>query len=424
MSKDLVQQLSKMKHAGVNPRGEWIQKNRSVLLSQIKNTIPAKSEKQPLENIWSGMSIFMPRALVYQFVRPLAVLLIVALVATRIVSDVDAAYEAVPGDLWYPAKIAAEKTQLTVASIIGDKNSQTKLHIKFAQNRASETAKILHTNDPDKIAKVSATVANLKNEISNLNASLSSDTTGGSTNLQADVVKDMHDTTAQIQTVLTDANKDLQVNASTSPAVASEIIATSNLIKDTSIKAVEVLVDKHLQGDAAVTSADVNKAVSTTLDTIVNDAAQNKQNVDNAKNAVETAKTEVKDLAQSAGKTGESAATFASTTKALAEQLTTATNQAAKAVTASQEADKKVTEAKALLGSGDLAQAVDKIKEASQVTQELQKISDATLQKAQQVLPIVQIIKETVSTTTTSSAASTATATPVKIAVPTTSIKK
>ncbi len=392
MSNRLVRQLSTMKHAGVNPRAEWVEKNRSLLLSQIKNTVPVSVPKQTFENIWSGLSIFIPRPLVYQVVRPIAVLLVVAFVATRIVSDVDAAYEALPGDLWYPAKIAAEKTQLTVAGIMGDKNTQTKLHIKFAQNRASEAAKILRTNDPDKVAKVSATVANLKDELTTINASLSKDQVSVK-QIPAEVVKDVHETTAQIQTVLIDASKDILANASTSITITNEIKDTNNLIKDTSIKAVEVLVDKHLQGDSAVTPDDVNKAVSTTIDTVVNEVAQTKQSVDSTKNVVENVKSEMKDLAQTAGKTSDPTG-IVSTTKALTAQLTTVASDANRAAAVSLEADRKVTEAKVFLGTGDLAQAVDKIREASQATQELQKISDATLQKAQQVLPIVQIIKD------------------------------
>ena len=48
--------------------------------------------------------------MVYNFVRPMATLLIIAMVATSgWIATVDASYNAIPGEWLYPAKRATEK---------------------------------------------------------------------------------------------------------------------------------------------------------------------------------------------------------------------------------------------------------------------------------------------------------------------------
>ncbi|KKQ40686.1 MAG: hypothetical protein US58_C0014G0048 [Candidatus Magasanikbacteria bacterium GW2011_GWA2_37_8] len=39
MSKEIIAQLTSLKNAEVNPKQEWLTKNRALLLSQIKNTV-------------------------------------------------------------------------------------------------------------------------------------------------------------------------------------------------------------------------------------------------------------------------------------------------------------------------------------------------------------------------------------------------
>jgi hypothetical protein len=42
MSKYIIRQLNLLKNGLVNPREEWVEKNRSLLFSQISNTLPEK----------------------------------------------------------------------------------------------------------------------------------------------------------------------------------------------------------------------------------------------------------------------------------------------------------------------------------------------------------------------------------------------
>ena len=55
---------------------------------------------------------------------------------------------------------------------------------------------------------------------------------------------------------------------------------------------------------------------------------------------------------------------------------------------------KKADEAKDLLSQGDLSKAMDKVKEISAAGKEAEKISDATLKSAQNVLTAVNVVKD------------------------------
>ena len=112
MSQELIRQLKQLKHHEVNPSEAWLKNNRALLLSQIKNTIGVEPNRQAgrVEKIWAGLSIFLPQPMVYNFVRPMATLLIIAMVATSgWIATVDASYNAIPGEWLYPAKRATEK---------------------------------------------------------------------------------------------------------------------------------------------------------------------------------------------------------------------------------------------------------------------------------------------------------------------------
>ncbi|OGH69161.1 MAG: hypothetical protein A2754_00615 [Candidatus Magasanikbacteria bacterium RIFCSPHIGHO2_01_FULL_47_8] len=399
MSRELIRQLKQLKHDEVSPREEWLKGSRELLLSQIKNTVSdSESSSAPtLEKVWAGLSIFLPKPVVYNFVRPIAVILVVVTVATTAYSGtVKASYETLPGDWLYPAKRATEKTQVTVASIMGDKNTETKLHVEFAKRRAAETKQMVQSGNPQKAGRVSATVADLKTEMNSINSKLD-ETKQDSTNMQAEVVKDVKENTEQIKTLLQEVKNNLAISTTTADKILSkEVNETKSLVKDVSIKAVEVMLAKHLEGDTAISKEEVKQAISNGLDKAATDAVESKQNVDGAKIIMEAANVEVKDLAQAGGKQNKNS--LGPATKEITEQISTVTNQTVAAVLKTEavtiELGKRITEAKVLLGSDNLAEAVDKMKEAAMVTNEVEKISDTAIEKTQTVSQIVQVIKE------------------------------
>lgn len=400
MSKNLISQLKQLKHGEVKPSQVWLKNNRAVLLSQIKNTVSAQPTKINLENVWNAMALFMPRPVVFNIVRPMAVLLIVSVVATSgWITGVDAAYNTLPGDWLYPAKRAAEKTQITMAAMVGADKAETKLHAEFAKRRADETKQILVGNDPSKQARAQEMVNDLKIEIANVNQKLDEIKNDPNKTLSADVVKDVKQDTDAVKNTLQEVKTSLlsiaAQNTSTTPATdaavqtVQAVSEVKDLAKDASIKAVEVMVTKHLEGDKSVSVADVKKEINTTLQASATDAAQSSHSVGKIKDVVNAAKTQAADL--SANKTNSVDTTAALTQKI--SEISTATNVAvAQTKTAVQTTDQAVAKAVDSLNKGDLNQAVQAMKDVNTVTKEAEKIYDKTIVNAAQLVPVSPVV--------------------------------
>lgn len=401
MSKRLIQQLKGLKHGEANPRAEWVKNNRDFLLSQIKNTLPVEQQfaRTSWQSVWPTLSIFLPQNFVYNVLRPAVILLVVISVASSgWITTVDAAYDSLPGDLLYPAKRAAEKTQATVVAVLGDKNAETKLHVKFAKRRATETKKIvaIAATNPKKKSNAIQAVAELKKEIQNVGDSLtemkiaSAEQQGA-----AEAAKDVGQNTEQIKMVLKEVKDDLLVSSSTEDrALSQEVAEVKDLVKDVGMQAMEVMVTKHMEGDQSVSSDEVKQSINKTLQAVATDATESKQNAQSAQIVVEAVKTEA--TAQSKILPLPAVTTESKALEEKVSNVSAETKEAAIQTTAaSLEVDKKVIEAQKLLVSGDLAGAMDIAKEASTAASQSEKISDSALQQVQSVVPIV-VVKESV----------------------------
>lgn len=403
MSKDILRQLKNLKSGEVNPRADWVSKNRSLLLSQIGNTVNASDKPNfSARSVWDGLSIFFSPNTVNFAMRPIAILLIVSLVfLTSKIATVDAAYQALPGDLLYPAKRVVEKTQVAVAQVMGDQKSETKLHSEFAKRRASETQRLMKGDDPQKNAKVTQTLTDLKQELTSVNQTLS--TTGAVT---ADVAQEVKQNTEDITDTLKQVKNNLVVD-NTNTNLTQQVNSAKDAAKTTELNAVQTMVTQNLQGDNTVTKEEVKQEIANTLNNAVTDAASNKQNADDANKVVEAVKVEVKDLTKDPAAGVE----MTSSTKDLSNKITVMAAEtkdaSAKANVIVKEMDKKVTEAKALLSTDDLSQALDKVKEATATSQKVEAITDQTIASVQKVLPVMSVVvKENATTALVTSTAS------------------
>jgi len=413
MSKGILRQLKDLKSGEVNPRAEWMQTNRSVLLSQIKNTInPSESRQSTPKNIWEGLAIFFSPNTVNFALRPVAILLIVSLVLlTGKIATVDAAYEVLPGDLFYPAKRVVEKTQVAVVKIIGDKKTETKLHSEFAKRRASEANRMVVSGDAQKAEMVSQTLSDLKQELKSVDVKLDNPS-----DVTADVVREVKQNTEEIRNTLNQVKNNLIVDDG-GKNLTQEVAAAKDAAKDTEMKAVQTMVDKHLQGDATVTKDEVKQVINDTLKNVVGEATESKQNAEDAKNVVEAVKTEVKDLTRNPVVGVE----VASSTKALTEKISVAASEAndasVKTDALAKEVDKQALEVKALLSTDDLTEAVNKVKEAVENGKKAEQITDQSIANVQKVLPVMSVVvKDNVNTvvaTSTNNIVITVSTTPV-----------
>jgi hypothetical protein len=398
MRKNLVRQLRSLKHEVVKPSAGWVQKNRSLLLSQIRNTVSEKESVPFNTRIATALALFMPQTIIAGTVRFVAGFLVISVVAPSLYyGTVMASQGALPGEGLYEAKRYTEKIQVTVVSLIGNSQDETKLHVELAKRRADETNII--SRDPEKVGNIASTVADLKSELSTISDKL--DQTNN--NLSADTAKDIKTNTDQIKNVLQDA-KDSLLTASPDSNLADQVKQTKDMVQDVSVKAVEVLVTKHLGGDTSVSRDDVKAAIDSTVQGVVGDVNQSKQNIAGVQTILQSAKTEVSSFAAASS----SDPVVSSTVKT----ITTAYDQANQAVqvtdTISQEANRTVTEVQKLLGSDNLTQAVNRMKDLTQASQSVETISDKTIEQTQPLIPL-EVMKVLVATDTTTISATTGT---------------
>lgn len=398
MKKDVRAQLKSLKHKAVKPSETWVKKNRDVLMSQISASRPTKVSLPLQRRLSSALAIFMPETMVLATARTVATFLIAAVVAPSLYyGTVMASQGALPGEGLYEAKRYTEQIQVTVVGLIGSPSAETQLHVELAKRRADETSQII--KDPSRISKVAPTVQELQNEITTINTQLDS---VNSKTMSANVAKDVKQNTDQIaDTLKTVKNSLLTTRTPENKILADQVKETSNMAQDVSVKAVEVLVTKHLQGDQTVSKDEIKDVINSSAQVTVDKAAQTKVSIDGVKSVLENAKAEVKDLA------GLSIdPTVVSTTKEISNQINSViskTDDAAKQTDeASAVAVQAASEVKQLLGDDNLTQAVDKIKQLTQVNQQLENISDITLEQSNPLLPIAQVVKEVIGSSASS----------------------
>lgn len=393
MSRELISQLKNLKHKDITPNDAWLKQNREVLLSQIKNNAKTSSNS-PYENFWIGMSVFFGEKVMLNVVKPLSILLIVAMVGTSgWIATVDAAYESLPGDILYSAKRVVEKTQITTAAVLGNKTTETKLHSEFAKRRANEIKKVATSQDPKKAEKVTETVKDLKDEMNNLTNKLENE---NQVSIAANTLKEVQKNTESIKTVLSEIKEDLSMTATNTidKSVVEEISQAKDIAKDVAMKTVEVVVIKHLEGDNTITKEEVKKMLDDTVKNTVNETLQKTENLIGVNNIVEAVKTEIKVL-DSVTSTAFSASSSADLAQQI-ENIASTTKQAAlQTQEVIKDSDKKTDELQNMLDSDDLAGVLNMIKEVNEVNKAVEKIIDTAVGSVQLALPpVVTIVKE------------------------------
>ena len=416
MSVDIVNNLKKLKDSGVSPDKEWVAKNRDLLLYQVKNTVQEEKSSFSVSNLWSAMSVLMPKRLVYSVVRPLAVIcLIIGLTSSGWIATVDASYNALPGDWLYPAKRAAEKTKIVAASIVGSKKAETKYHAEAAKQRAEEVKQIVKGTDQDKKTKVPQAISDLREEINQVDKNLEEIKSDPSQTQSDEMVKNIKVETDNIKLSLKEVQTDLLVSTENEDKILSQSIAeTSSEVKAVEVKAVEVAVAKHLEGDVSVTSEEIVDMIGIALQDAVEEVEESKQSVVEAGKVVEGVKSAKDDSDIAAdilllGTTSTIPVKVVITSSTIAqakvdsdlqvkiEEVSTQTKEAgAKTEEVSGRMNEKVNELKGLLEAGTLETVVEKMKEVNIVVKEAGDLSAKAVANVTEAFPVVKVAESEV----------------------------
>ena len=261
-------------HGQIEPDRAWVARNRGVLLSQIKNTVNAARVAPSLHDrvftqAKQAAKLFLPQNIV-GLVRSVGfVSLALLLTVSGWIASVSAAQNSLPGDTLYNVKLATEKTELIVATVVGGQKDKVNTLLKHASNRVEEYHKS-KTTDQAKVA-----IQSLKQSIESTSQSLDAigvsqpdeaTTVAKTVNEKTEILLNSLDTKPATELPQTVENSIEGVGAAD---LQKEIGEATHLIEVTGVKAVQVLVENTLAGDQSIYPQEIKATVEKKLDDIV-----------------------------------------------------------------------------------------------------------------------------------------------------------
>ncbi|MEK9152854.1 MAG: DUF5667 domain-containing protein [Patescibacteria group bacterium] len=235
--KKTFQQIRNNERGGT-PREAWVLQNRDILMMQVRNTMDPKPAGFP-ERLRHVLRLFVPMEAMAVAGRAMGIfVLVLGTVMGGGLASVQAYRDAFPGELFYKVKLATEKVQLTLAP---NDAYRTRLHVEFADRRADEIAHLAEASSVNQIPAAN-TIAAFSGEVSALENGLetlrSSDPEG-----VVEVAKLLERKFDVYQGMLRKAGQTLP--STIKPSLAAAI----DMVDGASIKAIAVIVEKHLAGD-------------------------------------------------------------------------------------------------------------------------------------------------------------------------------
>jgi hypothetical protein len=256
--------LRKIRNGRLQPSHDWVARNRAVLLAQIRNTVQAPDAEKPvrtvrklLVSLKQAMRLFLPVRLV-AVGRSVSIASLAGLLAVGgWIASVSASYGSLPGEALYHVKVAAEKTELLMATALGDNTARVETLLKHAGNRVEE----VHNSKTQGQATVA--INSLKKSIASANKTLLS-------------AEEKADPAAALMAKVVTQKTDLLLESieTSSSSQSKELGEAAHLIEVAGVRAVEVLVEQNLAGNADVSLEEVTVAVGKKLEKIVTDISR------------------------------------------------------------------------------------------------------------------------------------------------------
>lgn len=242
-----VNELSKILTAVKNerrggaPHDSWVSRERDILMMQVRNTMDLNAKPGIGDKVRHLFGIFLPLQTMALAGR--AVGLFVLVFATMIGGGAATANlyrSAEPGAAGYSFKVAVEKLQLAIAP---NAEYRARLFADFADRRMDEVAKLAEAGRGRAEDHLPTVLASFSEDIEGLLASLATlETSHDVASLES--AKLMERKMTAYQSVLTKSAAVL------SPVHHEEFLAVRDLVDDLSVKAMAVIVEKHMEGDS------------------------------------------------------------------------------------------------------------------------------------------------------------------------------
>ncbi len=276
MSKEIIAQLKHLKktHEGMNPNPEWVVRSREQLMAQIQNSMGNNPEHASFSSSFETfLKLFISQRAYYGLRTALVFVLAIGITVGGWIGGVSASHHCLPGDFCYNVKLAAEKTQVVVASLTGSTDTKVALHLEFASRRLEEIRQV-------KTEHQVHAVNGLKKSLNSVSDTLA-EAKDQDPETATRVAKDVTKKTSDIAQTLSDVTaSDINVPIDTVKAIADATQAAN----DTGIQALEIAIAGQPTGTP---SDDIKALVQQKIDTIMNGSKDSQETVHEVKNSVD-----------------------------------------------------------------------------------------------------------------------------------------
>ena len=369
MNRELIKNLKNLKNDGrLNPDRAWLARNREEVLDCVRRQSENQKAARPnfLEVLSEGLHVFVSGRVLGLARTGLTVFLIGILAVGGWIASVSASYSSLPGEILYGVKIAAEKTELIVASVIGSKEDEVTTILKHASTRVDEYQR-------SKSAEQSSeAIESLKKKIESTQESLD-DASQSTSKTAVAVARVVEKKTGEILDSLADKRN----TQTPSAELGKEIVEAEALIQKAGIKAVEVLVERVESGgvdEAVISKAEVKDTINRRLDKLVSDVSKldlteraTRQNASSTIAIMTATSTVISSDTAGNTSTLKDAENFVSSTENIIAKIDEA---AQKVVEANKKVAETKTDVKNLIDQNNLTGALDKIKELDGIKSE------------------------------------------------------
>lgn len=253
MSKDLQKRLRQLRTAEMQtkPDQAWLKATRKTLLMQVENTLPTNHGLPVAAQLKETVRYALPQGFVRWISRPaMAALTLITILAGGSVVSVSAAEQSMPGDLLYGLKLATEQARLALTTAKGEK---LKLKTEFTTRRLEELKKVV-ANDKQSEKVVQVTEI-LKRDMNTLKEQLTDMAKEEPADKTAEAAKLVDRKSNEVISALKDTKEDL-------PAKSKEkVTEAQSVAADAGVKALEVMVEKHQEGNELVPVDEIVQAI-------------------------------------------------------------------------------------------------------------------------------------------------------------------
>ncbi|MDF1497653.1 MAG: DUF5667 domain-containing protein [Patescibacteria group bacterium] len=237
----------------MKPDAVWVAETRQTLLMQVKNSQPAPAKAQ--KAISRSFNIFVP-VISFRWMRaPAAIVMaiIIALFSGSLFS-VSAAEQALPGDLLYSIKLVTEQARIAMIKAPEDR---VKLKTEFTERRVTEMKQVIDSPLANKSERIIEAAGVLKRDMNTIKNQLEEVQNTATPEKAKEAARIVDEKTTSVMADLQESKSKLS---------ATEIVKVSEAqaaASDTSIKAIELLVNTHDQNSELVTEEEVINVLKT-----------------------------------------------------------------------------------------------------------------------------------------------------------------